>query len=179
MNALGDWRTLGLPVLAVALAGIVGLELLQPFAQASTNPAPAVLIPNQPSHQPAPRAHIDIDAILARPLFTQSRRAPAAPAAPVEKVAAVETPRLTGVILSPSGGRAIFTLHEGKPVVVADGGRIGDDVVKSITSDTVFLTGPTGRRTLRITPDPEIRAKPHIVQAVNASPPPSGNSQTR
>ncbi|WP_158929289.1 hypothetical protein [Acidisphaera sp. S103] len=168
--------------MAVALAGIVGLELLQPFAQASTNPAPAELIPNQPSHQPAPRAHIDIDAILARPLFTQSRRAPAAPAAPaapVEKVAAVETPRLTGVILSPSGGRAIFTLHEGKPVVVADGGRIGDDVVKSITPDTVFLTGPTGRHALRIIPDPEIRAKPHIVQAVNASPPPSGSSQTR
>jgi hypothetical protein len=85
----------------------------------------------------------------------------------VARVAVTKPPRLAGVIFMPTGASAIFAPDEGKPAVVADGGRIGDYVVKSITPDHVVLTGPGGERAVRVTFDPGMRVTPHVLPAVN------------
>ena len=161
-------------MLAAALSATLVLELLRPFAQASANLAPIVLIPHQPPYKPAPPPNID--GILARPLFASSRRAPAAPARPAEKFALAAPPRLTGVILTPGGGHAIIARQGSKPVVVSDGDHIGTDIVESIASDTVFLIGPHGRQVLRMTPDPAARLTSDVLRAVDASTPQSNRN---
>jgi hypothetical protein len=160
--------------LAAVLSGTLALELAEPFGE--TSPAPDAVpalardpsAPGQPSRGDAPAGPADADtaAILARPLFAPSRRAPPA-AASLAQAAVAEPPRLAGVIFSPSGGRAIFASDAGRPAVVGDGGSIGGYVVKSITPDMVLLAGPGGERGLRITYDPKMRVIPHVLQAAN------------
>ncbi|HEY4173629.1 MAG TPA: hypothetical protein VGM42_11435 [Rhodopila sp.] len=154
-------------MLAAALSATLMLELLRPFAQASANLAPIVLIPHQPPYKPAPLPNVD--GILARPLFASSRRAPAVPVLPAEKIVLAAPPRLTGVILTPSGGRAIVARQASKPVVVSDGDHIGSGIVEAIASDTVLLVGPDGRQVLRMTPDPAARVISHVLRAVDAT----------
>lgn len=167
------WSALGLILLASVLSGTLALELPQSWAEPSADAVPSSALASPTLDQRLRgdtswrHVHIDIGAILARPLFAPSRRASAPPAAPVEKVVAIELPRLTGIIFVPSGEHAIFTHDEGKPVVVTVGGRIGDYAVKSITSDSVLVTGPGGERVLRLTFDPNSRVTPHVLHAMN------------
>lgn len=89
------------------------------------------------------------DAAVARPLFSQSRR-PLADNA----VAAVSTPytlpRLTGVIVGPAGGLAIFAgVDSAKPTIVRPGDRLGPALVETIAAGQVNLRGPDGPVVLR------------------------------
>jgi hypothetical protein len=86
--------------------------------------------------------------ILARPLFEPGRRpvtAATSAGAPAEKL-----PRLTGVLVTPSGRRVIFAspVH-GKPVIATEGTHIGNFVVQSIASGEVTVLGPDGAHTIR------------------------------
>lgn len=84
------------------------------------------------------------DAAVARPLFSQSRR----PLAD-NTVAAVSVPyslpRLTGVVVGPTGGVAIFaSADSGKPTIVRAGDRLGPAFVETIANGQVSLRGPDG-----------------------------------
>jgi hypothetical protein len=86
--------------------------------------------------------------VLARPLFSQSRRPPdAAPADPVAH--ASEPVRLAGVVTGPAGKRAIFASRDTKPVVAVEGSRVGDFVVRSIEPGHVVVEAEGGLRTLK------------------------------
>jgi hypothetical protein len=68
-------------------------------------------------------------ASLARPLFAPDRRPIAAQARATSD--AVALPRLSGIMITPTGSRAIFGgVGGGKPVVVAEGGSVGGYVVQ-------------------------------------------------
>jgi hypothetical protein len=162
--------TLGLTGLAVVLAGTLAVEVVRPVGDSVG--VPVLAVPERAVPRVAVEVPVDVDGVLGRPLFAPSRRAPAVAIAPVGTVAVREVPRLTGVILGPDGGRAIFVDGGGgKAVAVGDGGRVGSYVVQSIAEDAVVVAGPDGRVVLRIASDPEVRAKPHVVQAVVASAP--------
>ncbi|GGC55911.1 hypothetical protein GCM10011504_37840 [Siccirubricoccus deserti] len=82
---------------------------------------------------------------LARPLFEPERRPPTLRSTPVD----AELPRLIGVMVSPATKVAIFAgASGGKPLVVAEGGRVGGHVVQSIRPGEATLAGPRGQRIL-------------------------------
>jgi hypothetical protein len=149
---------LTLSTVAATLAGIIGLELRE--VALDDVPIPIAPVRQQPEKPPVPslgsmpsdQAAGYVAAILARPLFSPSRR-PNEPAA--TKVA--DLARLTGVLVSPAGRRAIFAGPAGgKSVVVGEGGRIGEYVVSSIEVDAVTITGPVDQRILHPAFDPSL-----------------------
>jgi hypothetical protein len=96
-----------------------------------------------------------VEFILARPLFSPDRRPTSSSAA----VAAPQPPlpRLTGVVVFSSEQRAIFAPSgNGKSVVVAEGERIGDVLVRRIEAGRVTVLTPDGERVLRPTFDPSL-----------------------
>ena len=89
-------------------------------------------------------------AILARPLFAPDRRPAAAGPAARETL-----PRLTGIIVDRQRRTAVFEAADGgRPLVLAEDGRIAGFVVRRIEPGEVMLDGPGGPRTLRPTFDP-------------------------
>ena len=93
----------------------------------------------------------EVAAVLARPLFTPGRR-PETPeaASPLAAPGRPELPRLTGILVTPAGRRAIFVaLEGGHATVVTEGSAVGPWRVEAIRSAEVQLAGPDGRRTVR------------------------------
>ena len=82
--------------------------------------------------------------ILARPLFTPSRRPPA------EAAQVTGALRLTGTIVGPDGPRAIFEPQGGgRAVVVREGERVGGALVRAIAPGKVFVADASGLRLLQ------------------------------
>lgn len=107
---------------------------------------------------------------MARPLFSQNRR-PLADNAVAAVSVPYSLPRLTGVIVGPDGGFAIFaSAASGKPTIVRPGDRLGTAVIETIATGQVNLRGPNGLIVLRPVfqdiamrmdePDSGISAKP-------------------
>jgi len=81
--------------------------------------------------------------MLARPLFNQTRRPPEAP--PSVLAVSPRLPQLTGVVVSPAGGFAIFDNEDGgKPIVVREGDQVGAAVIETVAAGQVTLRGPEG-----------------------------------
>jgi hypothetical protein len=107
-----------------------------------------------PDSGPADLTQARVDAILARPLFQPNRRPPASGSA---ASGPASLPRLSGVLVSGGGRSVIFAAGaDGKPVVLAEGGRIGAYVVQSIGAGEAVVLGPEGPRTLRPSFGPSI-----------------------
>jgi hypothetical protein len=85
--------------------------------------------------------------VLARPLFSPSRRPPEAAITAV--AAAAGLPRLTAILVTDAGRSAIFAgSADGKPIIVQEGGRIGHYQVQSIAASQVTVSGPDGQKRL-------------------------------
>lgn len=88
------------------------------------------------------------DVALARPLFDPRRRPSAAEATTI--ATSSPPPRLTAVLVSPQERLAIFAgVAGGQPLVVREGGAVGDHVVQSIRPGEAILLGPQGPHLLR------------------------------
>lgn len=116
-------------VLAAELAGPEGHE---PQAAARGNEPQAQEQP-VPRPDPAP----PVAAILARPLFSPTRRPPDA-TAPLAQVA--EPPRLNGLLLWSGGRRAIFTATQNTTVALQEGSLVDQWRVERITDRAVVLS---------------------------------------
>ena len=145
---------------AAVLGGIIALELGQRMPDSDAMVPATATRPSVPA-APRPASAPDVDgaggqaaAILARPLFSPARR-PAAQAAAGPGPAAAALPRMTGVIVTPAGRRAIFANGDGQPIVVIEGGRIGAYDVRSIEAGRVTLSGPDGTRVVAPAFDPK------------------------
>ncbi len=114
------------------------------------------------------------EASLARPLFAPDRRPFVQANAASAPTAAL--PRLSGIMTTSAGSRAIFAaVGVGKPEVVVEGSSIGGYLVQSIANGEVVLIGPDGRHSLRpsfdaaaVPPAPPAAAEPQA--AKEASP---------
>jgi len=136
--------------------GVLGLILVAEWLPGGA--PPVVKVPAAPSlakgDADAPERDTAqwADAVNARPLFTIGRQ-PRHEAGNAHVVSATGLPRLSGILISSAGRRAIFMPDAGKPVTVAEGGTLDDSTVRRILPDRVILSGPKGDVTLTLSFD--------------------------
>ena len=139
-----------LGVIATALAGSLVLEAASEdtgseSVVATTQPA-AIMPSNQSDGFPADQTAEWVATALSRPLFSPDRRPSRQPVAAVAPVFA-DLPRLSGILITPSGRSAIFAPSGGgKPVIATEGTTLGPYVVRAIEPEQVTLVGPKGSR---------------------------------
>ena len=151
--AMSDRSAFGiLAVLMLGLSALVVLEIPREEGAAEALAVPPRTVRSDPP-APAPllvdRSDQWAGTILARPLFSRSRR----PAPPIAADASgpAALPRLSGILVSPYRNTAIFAgAAELKPIIAAEGGRLGDYVVEAIAPDRVTVRGPEGEKVLNL-----------------------------
>jgi general secretion pathway protein N len=112
-----------------------------------------------------PRPEELVATMLARPLFSSTRRPPQD--APSGSAADDLTDaRLTGIVTTPLHRIAIFAVSGDKPLKVAEGDAVSGWRIESITPREVSLSGPSGTKTLQPKLDPNLvsQAGPPIGQ---------------
>lgn len=129
---------------------------------------PVVVALHAPSVVKAPvmsdHSEEQLATIRARPLFSPSRRPAVAAVVP-----GIDMPRLTGIVIDVVERWAIFAGAENaKPVVVEEGGALGEWLVRSIAKDSVTLASSSGIRVLHSgfekpnpEPDHQAASPPH------------------
>ncbi|MDT7949950.1 MAG: hypothetical protein RQ966_00445 [Acetobacteraceae bacterium] len=159
MNGLA----VGVGVAAAGLAALVAFEL-RPLPAAPPAPpatsAPSIGPAAAPVQEPGARPDVLAATLLARPLFTPSRRPPGETSPASASPAAETLPRMTAILIDGSRRSAIFVPPGGKPTVVAEGGRIGPFVVRAIEPERVIVAGPDGERTVHTSFDPDLQPPP-------------------
>ena len=89
-----------------------------------------------------------LTAILARPLFSSTRRPPQGTAANEADSDLADT-RLTGIVTEPGRRMAIFAVNGEKPLRVAEGDAVSGWRIESITPREVSLSGPGGTKIMQ------------------------------
>ncbi len=157
---------------AMALIAMLAVEL-QPSA-VDDQPAvpPPTLLRNASRAAAVPPGILQqaFTAILARPLFSPSRR-PAAIAIASAAPPAV-LPRLAGTIVHGVERSVIFTLGTGgKAVIAHEGSEVGGYTVQTIQAGRVTIAGPDGEHVLRPTFGPQTGASAQTPIGTPALPP--------
>ena len=110
--------------------------------------------------QQNPRVEELLTAILARPLFSSTRRPPQTASGDAAKDSDLADTRLTGIVTDPRRRIAIFAITGDKPLRVGEGEAISGWRIESITPREVSLSGPTGTKTLQPKMDPNLTPPP-------------------
>jgi hypothetical protein len=97
-----------------------------------------------------------IAAILARPLFSPSRRPPQSNSDNAADDAGLADSRLAGIIIESGRRFAIFAPQGAKPLMVTEGETLSGWRVDSISPQEVSLSGPDGTKTLQPKFDPNL-----------------------
>lgn len=87
------------------------------------------------------------DTVLGRPLFTVGRRPPKTVGG-THVASSSGLPRLAGIMITPTGKRAIFAPDGGKPLVLSEGAALDDATIRTIRRDSVLVSGPKGDEVL-------------------------------
>jgi hypothetical protein len=163
---------LAAPLLLVGCAAF-GLILLVEIKA----PEPTAVTASAPVEQPEPAAALPqltiapipppIAAILARPLFSPSRRPPQSNTGKVADDGGLADSRLAGIVIGAGRRFAIFAPEGAKALTVTEGETVSGWRVESISAREVALSGPEGTKTLQPKFDPNL-APP----AEPAAPPP-------
>jgi hypothetical protein len=119
-----------------------------------------------------PQPDRSMPAILARPLFSPTRRPPPRTGA---QAFDLSDKRLAGIVIAPTGRIAIFAGAGAKPLVLSIGGSLNGWEIESIKADEVVLRGPAGIRTLRPKMDQTFprRSSPPSFASERPTPPPA------
>ena len=175
MNALTSLLALA----ATCLAALIIYEV----RPAPAVPSDPVISPGQPISAAPPalpaaresNAASLADTLLARPLFSPTRRAPnvASPAA-APAAGATKLPRMTGILIDGSRRSVIFAApagdRGGKPTIAAEGGRVGAFTIQTIGPEQVIVIGPDGKHTVRTSFDPNLTPPAPQLPAALAAP---------
>ena len=180
--------TLALGVLAVMLAGTVALEL-----RASRKSAPALPVALA---QEATSTDVKVsavadqrdrawgDTVLARPVFSPSRRPPSVARVAQKSAVQAKLPRLAGIMVDGARRSVIFApVGDRKPIIVAEGGEFDGFRVERIEAGGVTVSGPGVRQILRPSFDlsaappqpvvaPPVPIAPPVVQGATFNGPP-------
>jgi hypothetical protein len=114
-----------------------------------------------------------IAAILARPLFSPSRRPPKADTGKVADDAGLADSRLAGIVIEDGRRFAIFAPEGAKLLTVTEGETVSGWRVDSISPREVALSGPDGTKTLQPKFDPNLTPP---APEPEAPPPPAGRA---
>jgi hypothetical protein len=148
-----------------ALGALLLLLVIEWLPPGEILPATAVRIP----HVTHPVTGIEAkdtatwaESIIARPLFSVSRRPPKAKSTG-GPAADTGLPRLSGIMITPAGRRAIFMPEGGKPRTLAEGAVLDENTIRQIRANEVLLSGPKGDIVLRPTYDKQQHASGFVV----------------
>lgn len=167
--------------LCIVLAGAMAWELGQ---AADVNDAPTINPRPLATAAPSETAPKDLatdlrenlpdmaDALIARAVFEASRRPPAPVSGPLSSNV---LPRLAGLMLWPSGSRAMLVQASGPAIIAIPGDRIGNYVVKSIAQGELTLLGPDGEHVLHV----DFARREHETKDDVASEPPKSARPSR
>jgi hypothetical protein len=131
--------------LIAGLSLVLLLEWVVPGGAGPVGMANGVLIPVHGSQPPPPERDAGgwATAILARPLFSISRRPPKLAAGRHDEAGQSEA-RLSGILIGRFGRRAIFAPDgAGKPMVLAEGASVNESTIQKILPDQVILASGT------------------------------------
>jgi hypothetical protein len=164
------------PLLLVGCVTFGAVLLLEIKAPEHPPPAPNPAVergdpPPALNELPAASAAPPIAAILARPLFSPSRRPPQSKPGNASDDSGLADSRLAGIIIEPDHRLAIFAPEGAKLLTVTEGQTVSGWRVESITPRDVSLSGPEGTRTLQPKFDPNL-APPPAPTAAAPTPPP-------
>jgi len=142
---------IALAILPCILATLLAVEIVLPAMPPIALPTPVASRP-KPSARPAADADVMVDDLVAivldRPVMEPNRRARGVvPVAPPTDAA---LPRLSGVIIGPDGKRAIFTPATGRSLILAEGDKVGQAIIKTIRPDEVILAGSDGDQVIHL-----------------------------
>lgn len=160
---------LPLALLAAALAGLSGAELLAPGPMAGPLPRHRVALPPAPAPTVAtrPARQADRSTILARPLFRPDRRPPSAKVAATPRM---PLPRLSGILVGNGFRLALFAAESGKTRIAATGDQVDGYRIVEIGPASIILNGPKGR--ISLTPRfAKLRAAPPQAAQHTSHPP--------
>jgi hypothetical protein len=151
-------------VLGLLLAGCVmlGATICVELAPDGGNDAPLPgLVPLASVRSAAHlKQNVELDALLeiavARPLFSSTRRPQQGPADGEAVDTHLSDKRLTGIVTASGFHIAIFTVNDGKPLILAEGETVSGWRIETISPIGVALSGPGGNKTLRPKPDPNL-----------------------
>jgi hypothetical protein len=154
-------------VLPLLLAGCIGFGAILLFE--IKRPARTEVAATVPVERADPVANLralptapaapPIATILARPLFTPSRRPPQSNAGN-EADSGLGDARLAGIVVAPGHRFAIFAPSGAKPLMVTEGETISGWRVDSISPTEVSLSGPDGTKTVQPKFDPNLAPAP-------------------
>ena len=127
-----------------------------------------------PPTRQQPRGRYDelLATILARPLFSATRRPPPRGGNDTTAESGLTDTRLAGIVIAPGHRIAIFAPNGAKALVVGEGETVSGWRVESITPREVSLSGPGGTKTLQPKFDPNL-APPPIAAVGSGNPPPA------
>jgi hypothetical protein len=103
----------------------------------------------------SPRPDELLATILARPLFSSTRRPAEGPANTAATSDLADT-RLTGIVTEPGRHIAIFAVNGAKPLILSEGESVSGWRIENITPRDVSLSGPEGTKTLQPKVDPNL-----------------------
>jgi len=163
-----------------AFATILFVEIERPDrAVIAASPDPrAEYADRQPVLRPLPIAPAapPIAAILARPLFSPSRRPPQSTPGKADDTSGLADSRLAGIVIEPGRRLAIFAPQSGKLLTVTEGETVSGWRIETISPREVSLSGPEGTKSLQPKFDPNLappaEAQPPAVPAPVAAPGP-------
>src|SRR5215467_12523050 len=150
-------------VLSLLIAGclLFGSVVFTELQSSGTEDTALAEVPSRSELAPAvrrqqnPRIDELLTAILARPLFSSTRRPPeTAPTAATDSDLAGT--RLAGIVIDPRRRLAIFAVNGDKPLRLGEGEAVSGWRIESITPREVSLTGPAGTKTLQPKMDPNL-----------------------
>ena len=144
-----------LVVLLLAGCAVLGVTIAVELTDAGTG-APSEFTAARPAGQAAgapraqaPRVDDLLATVLARPLFSPSRKPPAGETAAPPTGPDLNDLRLTGIVIEPERRLAIFAMPGAKALVRGEGETVNDWRLEAITPQQVTLSGPDGTRTLQ------------------------------
>jgi general secretion pathway protein N len=156
---------------AIIAAEITATPAARTEIAAWRSPTRAEPLPPTARAERGPRSEAMVAEILARPLFSATRRPPAKNENPTVDSGLADT-RLAGIVTTPGRRLAIFVPNGAKPLVVNEGDTISGWHIDRITPREVSLTGPTGTKTLQPKIDPTLVPP---APPTTAAPPPLGS----
>jgi hypothetical protein len=157
----------------VLFSGVILLEL----GWGMTRPVPPAAVPSQTGGlSPSPnetRADPNqlVFAILARPLFSSTRRPPPIADNDISGTFELGGARLTAIVIAPDERIAIFDMQGAKPLVLSEGQTVSGWRVDSITPSEVSLLGPGGLKTLQPKLNPSHTGSNNSIAPASSVPP--------
>jgi hypothetical protein len=116
------------------------------------------------------RRRDEVAMILARPLFSATRRPRQDPDAPAQAAAAATAlPRMTAILINGKLRSAIFD-GNGKPTILGEGGHLGPFTIQRIEAQQVTVIGPEGKRVVRTSFSNDPPPPPTLPQAMLPGP---------